>query len=147
MWSLKVKILCPEYAWRNQPTNRLLLCYCAIHGDVIKWKHFPRYWPLAWGIHRSPVNSPHKRLWRGALMFSLFCSWINGWVNNREASDLRRHRAHYDIIVMTRVTGWRHPVNEVQCTWAVNENSKSQSCSIFIVLITCMDITDWFVGK
>ena len=28
--------------------------------DVIKWKHFPRYWPFVSGIHRSPVNSPHK---------------------------------------------------------------------------------------
>ena len=37
---------------------------------------------------------------RGALMFSLICSWINGWVNNREAGDLRRHRAHYVVIVM-----------------------------------------------
>ena len=31
-----------------------------IHDDVIKWKHFPRYWPFVGGIHRSPVNSPHK---------------------------------------------------------------------------------------
>ena len=30
------------------------------HDYVIKWKHFPRYWPFVWGIHRSPVNSPHK---------------------------------------------------------------------------------------
>ena len=37
---------------------------------------------------------------RGALMFSLICTWINGWVNNREAGDLRRHRTHYDVIVM-----------------------------------------------
>ena len=54
------------------------------HDDVIKWKHFPRYWPFVRGIHRSPVNSPHKGQWRGALMFSLICTWINGWVNNRE---------------------------------------------------------------
>ena len=40
------------------------------HDDVIKWKHFPRYWPFVRGIHRSPVNSPHKGQWRGALMFS-----------------------------------------------------------------------------
>ena len=33
-------------------------------------------------------------------MFSLICAWINGWVNNCEVGDLRRHRAHYDIIVM-----------------------------------------------
>ena len=71
-----------------------------IHDDVIKWKHFPRYWPFVREIHRSPVNSPHKGQWRGALMFSLICVWINGWVNNREAGDLRRYRAHCDVNVM-----------------------------------------------
>ena len=70
------------------------------HDDVIKWKHFPHYWPFVRGIHRSPVNSPHKGQWRGALMFSLICARINGWVNNREAGDLRRHQAHCDVIVM-----------------------------------------------
>ena len=70
------------------------------HDDVIKWKHFPRCWPFVRGIHRSPVNSSHKGQWRGALMFSLICVWINSWVNNREAGDLRRHRTHYDVIVM-----------------------------------------------
>ena len=70
------------------------------HDDVIKWKHFPRYWPFVRGIHRSPVNSPHKGQWRGALMFSLICVWINDWVNNGEAGDLRRYRAHYDVTVM-----------------------------------------------
>ena len=33
-------------------------------------------------------------------MFSLICVWINGWVNNSEAGDLRRHRGHYDVTVM-----------------------------------------------
>ena len=69
------------------------------HDDVIKWKHFPRYWPYVRGIHWSPVNSPHKGRWRESLMFSLICPWINGWVNNREAGDLRRHRTHYDVTV------------------------------------------------
>ena len=71
-----------------------------VHDDVIKWKHFPRYWSFVRGIHRSTVNSPHKGQWRGALMFSLICARINGRVNNREAVDLRRHRAHYDVVVM-----------------------------------------------
>ena len=53
-----------------------------------------------WGIHRSPVNSQHKGQWRGALMFSLICASINDWVNNREAGDLGRHHAHYDVIVI-----------------------------------------------
>ena len=70
------------------------------HDDVIKWKHFLRYWPFVRGIHRSPVNSPHKGQWRGSLIFYLICVWINGWLNNREAGDLRRHRAHYDATVM-----------------------------------------------
>ena len=74
--------------------------YICIHDDVIKWKHFPRYWPFVRGIHRSPVNSSHKGQWRGALMFSLIFARINGWVNNREAGDLRRHQAHCDVIVM-----------------------------------------------
>ena len=69
------------------------------HDDVIKWRHFPRYWPFVRGIHRSPVNSPHKGQWRGALMFSLIFAWTNGWVNNGDAGDLRRHRAHYDVTV------------------------------------------------
>ena len=71
-----------------------------IHDNVIKWKHFPRNWPFVRGIHRSPLNSPHKGQWRGALMFSLICAWINAWVNNREAGDLRRNRAHNDVSVM-----------------------------------------------
>ena len=67
---------------------------------LIKWKHFPRYWPFVRGIHRSPVSFPHKGQWRGAVMFSLICAWINRLVNNRKAGDLRRYRAHYDVIVM-----------------------------------------------
>ena len=75
------------------------------HDDVIRWKHFPRYWPFVRGIHRFPVNSPHYGQWRGALMFSLICVWINGWVNNRESGDLRRYCAHYDVIVMKPSAG------------------------------------------
>ena len=49
---------------------------------------------------RAPVNSPFKSQCRGALMFPLICAWINGWVNNGEAGDLRRHCAHYDVTVI-----------------------------------------------
>ena len=87
------------------------------HDDAMNWKHFPRYWPLVRGIHRSPVNSPHKGQWRGSLMVSLVCAWINGWVNNREAGDLRRHRTHYDVIVMMNYDtfGWcfRCAINDI----------------------------------
>ena len=41
-----------------------------------------------------------KGQWHGPLMFSLISVWINGWVNNREAGDVRRYRAHYGVTVM-----------------------------------------------
>ena len=83
-----------------------------VQEDVIKWKHFPRYWPFMWGIHRVPVNSPHKGQWRRALMLSLICTWINGWVNNREADGLIRHSAHYDVTVM--------PIYQMMTLWHRN---------------------------
>ena len=93
-------------------------CQAWAHDDVIKWKHFPRYWPFVRGIHRPPVNSPHKGQWRGALMFSLICVWINVWVNNREAGDLRRYRDHYDVIL-------------IQCLVTVNCCIWNQNTNIF----------------
>ena len=64
---------------------------------------FPRYWSFVRGIHRSPLNFTHRGQWRGALMFSLICAWINGWANHLEAGDLRRHLVHYDVTVIHRV--------------------------------------------
>ena len=80
----------------SQPPLRQSVWY----DDVIKWVHFPRYWSFVRGIHRSPVDSPHKGQWRGAWMFSLLCAW-NGWANNRDACDLRHHCAYFDVTVMS----------------------------------------------
>ena len=85
----------------------------------MKWKYFPRYWPFVWGIHLSSVNSPHKGQWRGALMFSLICVLINDWVNNREAGDLRRCRAHYDVSVMSMLNPNTH---SSVCRWCPLEH-------------------------
>ena len=88
--------------------NNIHICWIAVfvlpqtyyeHDDVTKWNHFPRYWPFVRGIHRSPVDSPHKGQWHRALMFSLTCILTNGWANNRDTSGVRRHRAHYDLTV------------------------------------------------
>ena len=92
---------------QNSVVYHLLLdAMCAIqtemchNDDVIIWKHFLRYWPFVRGIHRSPVNSPHKGQLRGNLMLSLISAWINCLANNRETGDLKRHQAHYDVTVM-----------------------------------------------
>ena len=90
-----------------------------LHDDVIQWKHFPRYWPFVRGIHRSPVNSPHKGQWRRALMFSLICACNNVWVNNDKAGDLRRYRSHYGVTVMRS-----RPTNQklIGPSWTVSSN-------------------------
>ena len=86
--------------------NTSCMSYCqacrelSFHNDVIQWKHFLCYWPSVQGIQRSLVNSLHKGQWHWALMFSLICAWINGWENNHEAGDLKRHRAHYNVTLM-----------------------------------------------
>ena len=56
---------------------------------------------LCAGNHRSLVNSPHKSQWRQAVMFSLICKWTHGRVNNRNSGELRPHRVHYDVTVMS----------------------------------------------
>ena len=67
----------------------------------------------------SPVNSPHKGQWRGALMFSLIFAWWNGWVNNREAGDLRRHHSHYDVTVIHYWSSVRAEVNGIETYHAI----------------------------
>ena len=99
------------------------------HDDVIKWKQFPPYWSFVRVIHRSPVTSPHKVQGRGALILSLICPWINGWVNNREVGDLRRQFVHYDVTVMTHLK----PV-----VW----NAWSQSATVGNVYLTRVNLCE-----
>ena len=67
-WDMWIRSIPASKPWR------IWVYICIIqHDDIIKWKHFPLYWPFVRGIHRWPVNSPHKGQWRGALMFSLIC--------------------------------------------------------------------------
>ena len=87
-WDAAMKLPAPSRCWllrtwwRHQmETFSALLALCAGNSPV-------------------PVNSPHKGQWHGALMFSFICVWINDWVNNREAGDLRRQHGHYDVNVM-----------------------------------------------
>ena len=75
-----------------------------VHDDVIKWKNSPRYWPFLWGIHRSPVNYPHKGQRR-----ELWC-FFDLRLNKRLSKQSRGwcfetpSRPRYDITVMA--WGW-----------------------------------------
>ena len=50
----------------------------------------------------SPVTGefPAQRSAKRSFDVSLICAWINGWMNNGKAGDLRRHRDHYGATVM-----------------------------------------------
>ena len=86
-------------AFRVEPPTWLQVTSIGLRqDDVIKWKHFPRYWPSVRGIHWSPVNSPHKGQWRRALVFSLICAlnkWLSkhswGWWFETPSCSLIRH--------------------------------------------------------
>ena len=77
---------------------------------IIRCRVLPKSFAHTWCHHQMETfsallaicegNSPHKGQWCGALMFSLIYTWTNGWVNNRDASDLRCHYTHYDVTVM-----------------------------------------------
>ena len=84
-----------------------------IHDDVIKWKHFPYYWTFV----------RDKGQWHGALFLIFFIwAWTNGLVNNGDADDLRRHRAHYDVTLML-IDDW---IN----SWTVYLYQNSHQCHI-----------------
>ena len=93
--------------------HKQAFCEHSIHVSDAEWMHPSAcsWWRhqmetfsalLALCAGNSPVTGefPHKGQWRGALMFTLICVWINYWAKNREAGDLRRHRAHYGVTVM-----------------------------------------------
>ena len=104
-----------------------------LYDDVIKWEHFPRCWPFVRGIRRSPLNSSHKGQWRGAWMFSLICPWINGWVNNREAGDLRRNRAHHNVTVMNFGRAYQMPSSlwpPHLCAWGLSRRPQVETCAL-----------------
>ena len=94
-WGLKMQQKCPAYILRYD-----VWYYWKEHTIHMAWwrqqmETFSTLLAHVTGNHWSLVNSPHKGQWYAALMFSLICTWINSWVNNREAGDLRCPCAHY----------------------------------------------------
>ena len=112
-----------RYYWCLKQTSYqaslvIIASTCVPHDDVIQWKQFPRYWPFVRGIHRSPVNSPHKGQWPGSLMFSL----IYVWVINSEAGNFRCHRAHYYVTVIHYICRWSKFILHMKC-WYIRLSS------------------------
>ena len=97
-------IIYEQNKWNTNTANQAYPGYCK---HVLCWRPTEKkalaY--LAGGSNNNDNDNGNgygncKGQWRGTLMFSLICAWINGWVNNQEACDLRRNRAHYDVTVI-----------------------------------------------
>ena len=123
------KLMKADDSFADWISTELLLFIClrerqrkTDHYDAIKWRYFPCYWPFVRGIHRSPVTSPRTNNSDAELWcFHWSAPWINAWVNNREAGDLRRHRSHYDIIAMSF---W---FAEQNCQWSIRRSGSVES--------------------
>ena len=87
------------------------------------WRHqmgpFSALLALCAGNSPVPVNSPHNGQWCRSLVFSLIWVWINDWVNKHEVGDLKRHRGHYDVIVMMYNIGIKHDniTQDIKIKW------------------------------
>ena len=96
-------IYCPYHAMSMTSSPHLLLTLSSLQTW---WRHqmetFSALMALCAG--KSPVTGEFPAQRPVTRSFDVFfvCAWINAWVNNREAGDLRRHRAHYDVIVMKK---------------------------------------------
>ena len=88
---LRIFLMCSESTTRHG--TRMM---ASSYGNIFRVTG-----PLCGGIHRSQF--PHNGQWRETLVFSFICAWINAWVNKRWAGDLRRYRAHHDVIVLRMV--------------------------------------------
>ena len=91
------------------------------HDDVIKWKHFPRYWPFLQGIHLPSVNSLHRGQWRGALMFSLICALNKRLSKQSLGWWFETQSAHFAVIVMEN--------------WSISNNNESQQAGMMYIML------------
>ena len=111
---------------------------------------------LCAGNSPTPVNSRHKGQWRGALMFFFICVWINGWVNNREAGDLRRHHGHHDVIMHGQYDGcWCLAIQGLRASTAIvlnmiDNNLNTNYSHNYVAFVLCnkfhYDIVAWRCG-
>ena len=100
-------------SWRDDRTttkqNKTSSWACMFHGmcwiSQVWWRHQTETLSalLAFCAGNSPVTGefPSQRPVTRSFMFYLICVWNNSWVNNGDAGDLRRHRDHYDVIIIS----------------------------------------------
>ena len=106
-----------------------LMTYGCVISRIVSWYLFHRQRDQYWYEQCMMMSSNGQ--WRGAMMFSLICVWINGWVNNREAGDFRRCRAHYDVTVLGLIVVMSH---NLKLLWQI---CMLYFCHALLILILC----------
>ena len=149
-WLTLIDTLDVQCVWVMTSSNRNIFRVTGpLCGEFIGHRWIPR------------TKASDVQLW----CFFFICHWTNGWVNNREAGGLRRHRAHYDVIVLRGTPGthfnyslWDHnsKLAKIMFAFKMIQNVPSWSlpnleyenvanwslCFIFIYLVKFMQIMD-----
>ena len=99
-----IDLLDPEQAGEKTIETPVIWHILLVQTETSQWWHHQRG-PFSALLALCAGISVHRGQWCGALVFSLICAWINGWVNHREAGDLRSYGAHYDVTVMVLFEG------------------------------------------
>ena len=77
---------------------------CLVLKIHIWWRHqmetFSALLALCAGNSTVTSEFPSKRSMTQSFPVCLICALTNGWANNRDAGNFRRHRAYYDGIIM-----------------------------------------------
>ena len=85
------------------------------------------------GEFTGPWWTPRTKASDAELWCFLICAWIKGWINNREAGDLIRHRAHYTVFVMLAL----HSTINCGCQFQMGSISNSS-----FVYCACSNVFD-----
>ena len=105
--------------WRHQmETSSALLALCAGNFTGHCWI------PL--------IKASDTKLW---FFFDLRLN--KRWVNNREVGDLRRHRAHYDVTVMSQYYAWARITSDQQDTKHVGSKCHNK-LSLIVIITPCV---------
>ena len=106
----------------------MVICICDIKDDICG-SQMVFCMVTSWNgnIFRVTAHlTMHKGQWRGVLMFYLIWDWMNDWVNNRDAGDLRRHCAHYDDRVMVDIVVNFYSLSPCGAIWRQRSGSVLQ---------------------
>ena len=89
------------------------LCHSKLHKHFMTMQPCPINHFISWWRYQMETSSALLALCeenppvpggfpspRAVALFTLICAWTNGWANNRDTGDLRRHHARYDVTVM-----------------------------------------------